>query len=186
MGNRQQKTDKIIETTINILGKEGATALSMRKVSESAGISLSNLQYYYKTREDLIIATVQFYFKQCQEEVSREWEGFNPNEPHTATLFLKKILSDLLVDGNHHSHCTMFREIWALSSRDPHLAEEMKSYYQQYAEWLVDLLASFSDKPKDIVALLLPYVEGYSIMGSALPLDKNEVVDLLVKLILIN
>lgn len=133
-----------------------------------------------------IIATVQFYFKQCRDEVSREWEGFKPNEPNTTTLFLKKMLSGLLVNGNHNPHCSMFREIWALSSRDPHLAEEMKSYCQQYAQWLVGFLASFSDKSKEIVALLLPYVEGYSITGSALPLEKNEVVDLLVKLILIN
>src|SRR5438270_6942797 len=47
---------RIVEAARELLMTEGYAQFSMRNVAARAGLHLANVQYYYKTREDLVTA----------------------------------------------------------------------------------------------------------------------------------
>lgn len=182
MGKRAEKTTKIIQTTIQLLCVEGAGGLTMRKVAKLSEIRLSNLQYYYKDKEALLEATIKDYFRQNEEEVTQSIAQL-PNDIPLENL-LEIILETSLIDGNSSPRCAMFREIWALATKMPIINDLVRSYYQQYNNWLCKQFTPYSEDAATIVSLLMPYVEGYSLMGNALPVSKEEVIQGLIKMIL--
>jgi AcrR family transcriptional regulator len=66
MDKKEERLNHILQATITILSKEGAEKLSMRKVAKAVNLSLSNLQYYYRDKDILLIATVKYYFESCK------------------------------------------------------------------------------------------------------------------------
>lgn len=182
MGKRTEKTAKIIQTTIQLLCVEGAGGLTMRKVAKLSEIRLSNLQYYYKDKEALLEATIEDYFRQNEEEVTQNIAQLPDNIP--LEHLLKIILETALIDGNSSPRCAMFREIWALATKMPTIDHLVRSYYQQYNNWLCNQFAPYSKDAATIVSLLMPYVEGYSLMGNALPISKEKVIQGLIQMIL--
>jgi AcrR family transcriptional regulator len=182
MSKRAEKTRTIIQTTIKILREEGAGGLTMRKVAKLSEIRLSNLQYYYKDKDALLKATIHDYFRENEIQVAQSIANL-PSDISFVDL-LKLILNEALIDGNSSERCAMFREIWALATKMPTIDALVRSYYQQYNHWLCQQFAPSSKEPAMIVSLLMPYIEGYSLMGNALPISKEEVIEGLVKMIL--
>lgn len=182
MSRRVEKTSKIIQTTILVLRTEGAGGLTMRKVAKLAEIRLSNLQYYYKDKDALLEATITDYFHKNKEEVTKSVASF-PQDIAFIDL-LRLILEEALIDGNTSERCAMFREIWALATKMPKIDILVRSYYQEYNNWLCEQFASSSQQPAIIVSLLMPYIEGYSLMGNALPISKEKLIESLIKMIL--
>lgn len=181
MSRRKEKTSKIIQTTIQILCKEGSGGLTMRKVAKLSSISLSNLQYYFKDKDTLLEATIDNYFIKCQEDVNQSLATI-PTHIEFITL-LENILNQALINGNTSEQCSMFREIWALASKNTTIANLVQNYYQHYTQWLVEKFSPYSPNAPLIVSLLMPYIEGYSLMGNALPISKEKVIQQLVKVI---
>jgi AcrR family transcriptional regulator len=182
MGKRAEKTHTIIQTTIKILREEGAGGLTMRKVAKLSEIRLSNLQYYYKDKDALLEATIDDYFRENEIQVAQSLAKL-PNDISFADL-LKLILEEALIDGNSSERCAMFREVWALATKMPTIDALVRSYYQQYNNWLCEQFTPYSQQPAIIVSLLMPYIEGYSLMGNALPISKEKVIEGLIQMIL--
>ena len=184
MDKKEERLNQILKATINILSEEGADQLSMRKVAKAANLSLSNLQYYYKDRDLLLIATTQHYFQTCKEEVIHTLNLLKAESTPSLEVLLEKLLNLLLLDGKANSQTRMFQEIWALSSRNNELQQAVETYYKNYCIWMVELIAAFSAHPERIVSLLVPYAEGYAIVGTVIPMSKDSIIPLIVKFVL--
>jgi AcrR family transcriptional regulator len=55
----QDTAAKIVQAARELLMEEGSAQFSMRNVAARAGVHLANVQYYFKTREDLVRALLQ-------------------------------------------------------------------------------------------------------------------------------
>jgi AcrR family transcriptional regulator len=185
MDKKEERLHHILSATITILTKEGAENLSMRKVAKNANLSLSNLQYYYKDKDMLLIATVEFYFESCKKELTKAINLLTADTTSNKDAFLEKVLSMLLMDGRSSQQILMFQEIWTLASRNKELQNAVETYYKTYCLWLIDLVSLFCKKPDEIVSFLIPFVEGYTIVNNVIPLTKEKVIEMMVKLITI-
>ena len=183
MDKKEERINQILQATIAILSNEGAEKLSMRKVAKSANLSLSNLQYYYRDKDLLLIATVKFYFESCRDEVTQAINLLTAERTPTKEVFLEKVLNMLLIEGKSSDQILMFQEIWTLSARNKELQQAVETYYKTYCLWLIDLISGFSKAPEAIVSLLVPFVEGYTIVNNVIPLSKEKIVHMMVRLI---
>ncbi|MFC4209708.1 TetR family transcriptional regulator [Pedobacter petrophilus] len=183
MDKKEERLNHILKATITILSEEGAEKLSMRKVAKNANLSLSNLQYYYKDKDLLLIATVKYYFESCQEEVTQAIALLTAERMPSTEVFLRKLLNMLLLEGKSNDQVLMFQEIWTLSARNEELERAVETYYKNYCTWLIDLISKFSKEPEVIVSLLIPFIEGYTIVNNVIPLDKERIIQMMVKLI---
>ncbi len=146
-------------------------------------MSLSNLQYYYKDKDLLLIATVEFYFESCKEELTKAIKLLTADSIPDKNIFLGKVLNMLLIDGRSSHQILMFQEIWTLAARNKELRNAVDTYYKTYCLWLVDLISIFCTKPEEIVSFLIPFIEGYTIVNNVIPLTKKSAVEMMIKLI---
>ncbi|MEM8976769.1 MAG: TetR/AcrR family transcriptional regulator, partial [Pseudomonadota bacterium] len=60
----------IVRHALELLVEAGDAGLTMRQLAARADMRLSNVQYYFKSREDVLKAMVSVYFQQCIDDVT--------------------------------------------------------------------------------------------------------------------
>jgi AcrR family transcriptional regulator len=124
----------ILHAARSLLAADGYAGLSMRKVAAEVGISLSNVQHYYQSKDDLLEALLLYtmdLFQKKMDGVSAVMPGASRIEQFLSTcdMFLEE-----LTDPVTHA---IFFELWALASRnefasrlmDKMLARERKAIF---------------------------------------------------------
>ncbi|MEM8569840.1 MAG: TetR/AcrR family transcriptional regulator [Pseudomonadota bacterium] len=186
MTNSTQRNDKerrVLDCALRLLRENGDAGLTMRKIADCAGMRLSNLQYYFTARDDVLKAMVEMYVSDCTDELRRLGQDVSGAAP-------RERAHRLILAGLHHGvelsdMCRIFRELWAISSRNDAVQAHMTAYYQQFAVLISDAIlgAAVDDAAADrLGSLLVPYFEGYSITAAAMPLPMEEVAEMLTEL----
>ncbi|MEM8951444.1 MAG: TetR/AcrR family transcriptional regulator [Pseudomonadota bacterium] len=177
---RSSKECLILENALDLLRETGDAGLTMRKIAERTGMRLSNVQYYFKSRDDVVKAMVTRYFEECTEEVRRLTEDSSAPSPHERAHLL--ILTGLRHGDELSDMCRIFRELWAISSRNPTIRDHMADYYRTFSLLIADFVlgrAADPDVRDRLRSLLLPFFEGYSVTASSVPLSTEQVADML-------
>ena len=177
---KNKKSDKIIDCALVLLKNHGDHGLTMRQVAQSAEMSLSNVQYYFKSKDELLKALADRYFNQCLEEIQQ-----TPQLPSEGNLKaeLHVLFRGFLAHGLEVSEmCRIFREYWAIATRNKMIEEYLHNYYKGLADILSDKLEPVASNPQALatsVSVIIPFVEGYTITASSLPSDIDEVTEIL-------
>lgn len=155
----------------------------MRKVASLSGKSLSNVQHHYKNKETLLKGMALYYFNECEVLI----EKYQKTKTNLSTR--NNIFQFVLYCLSHIDHisdtCLIFREMWAISARDKNIEEELVKYYQRMLQKTASLWGDHSQKKAEKVAsLLVPYLDGYSIQHQALPLNQEQIANLLTDMIM--
>lgn len=181
---RKPKEITLIRAAIDLLRDEGDRGLTMRSLAAAAGMSLSNAQYYFPTKDVLYAALVEDYADQCTEFITGVLAGAPEGGGGDA---LEATLAATLEAGPElEEMCAVFRELWAVATREPAVAEELDRYYRRLAGILANaLFAHVEHAPtrEDLVLLLIPYIEGHSIAGRAVGGDPVRTAALLRRLV---
>lgn len=176
MPKKSAKVEKILDIAIELLRTEGDFGVTMRKVASTVDMSLSNVQYYFKTKDDLLKAMADRYFEQCLEDLTAQPVINNSNE-------LKPLIAMLLSHVYETSDmCRIFREYWAISTRNDTMESYLHSYYQSMAEIMTVKLSPLGESQEKLahaVSILIPFVEGYSITAKSLPSELETMIELL-------
>ena len=185
MKERGTRAETVIDCAMALLRNEGDRGVTMRRVAQDAGMSLSNVQYYFKNKDALLKAMADRYFYQCLEDI--EGEQFLV-EADDAKAALRPVIRSFLAHGLEVSDmCRVFREYWALATRNAEIADYLMNYYSRLAAVLKEKLRPLAvDEPAldEAVSLFIPVVEGYSITCPALPVDIDRMTDLTTDLLL--
>jgi len=163
----------------------GDAGLTLRKLADCAGMRLSNVQYYFKSRDDVLTAMVARYFAVCTEDLIRLTRESQARTVRERVHFLVRA-------GLAHGHelsdmCRAFREIWAISSRNAVIDRCLMDYYRTFSDVVIDF--AFQPDLDDtgrtkLKSLLIPFLEGYSITARSLPLGVEDAAAMLTDLAL--
>lgn len=99
-----------------LLAAEGYAGLSMRRVAQDAGMSLSNLQHYYGSKERLLEALLLSTMDEFQAKMDRIAVAMAGRPQVERFLTTVDMFLDEITDPTMHA---IFFEIWALASRHP-------------------------------------------------------------------
>lgn len=177
------KARVILDAALALLIEAGDAGLTMRKLAERADMRLSNVQYYFKTRDDVLAAMVLRYFEECTANLVALTQEATAASTRERVHFL--IRAGLKHGEEITDICRAFREIWAISSRNDVIEQCLIDYYRRFA----DVIAVFAFGPNSDAAsrdrfktLILPYLEGYSVTAKALPQDADQTATMLTEL----
>ncbi|GAM70689.1 transcriptional regulator [Vibrio sp. JCM 19236] len=176
MAKKSAKIEKILDTAIEVIKSEGDFGLTMRKVASTADMSLSNVQYYFKTKDDLLKAMADRYFKQCSDELQAQPAVNSEQELNVLLTMLLTHVYDL------SDMCRLFREFWAISTRNQVMENYLLEYYKEMSMTMQDKLSPLAKNDmclSQAVSVLIPFVEGYSITAKALPRELDSMIELL-------
>lgn len=181
MSKKSAKIEKVLDISIELLRQEGDYGVSMRKVATLAEMSLSNVQYYFKTKDDLLKAMADRYFQQCLEDLAKQ-----PKLGDASAL--KEFISTQLSHVYDVSDmCRIFREYWAISTRNEAIDAYLLAYYQTMAESLIKIfepLATDHANLESAVSVFVSFVEGYSITARALPVKLETITQAVTNIVL--
>jgi len=131
---------RIMETAIDILRTEGYERFSLQGIAKRLGRRLSNIQYYFRTRENLIRAVIQ----KVEQTYDRHYEEvLNQAEDSAEGRFRAAIEFNFNDSGNMDTR-HFFIQLWPLlSTADNYSGELMRCLYisqlQQLAERIIEL-----------------------------------------------
>jgi len=148
-----QTKNKILQKAIKLFNESGTASVSMNALAESLGISAGNLQYHYKSKEDVIRAIYELMFADWQLIYAGMDESFNIEK---LRVLLKKNFNLTW------KYRFFYREYAALLRNDSQLSKRFREVQKQRLaeqESLINLMASAgrvqSVDPKEIKNVVL-------------------------------
>lgn len=183
MINKEEKKNRIIEQAIEILKTEGSAGLTMRKLASAAGMTLSNLQYYFPGRIEVLQASIRYFFSWCEKNILKEREKIVQSNLNPSVDFLDMLLSLLIINDVTDPINIIFKELCALTVHDEFLGKSFDEYYREYIHSLIVISTDILPNAEKIICLIIPYAEGYSLMGNSIPLDRSDIISMLKMLI---
>ena len=173
----------ILDCARQLLKESGYHAFSMQKVAEASNIELDELQSHFESKSSLLttvaIAFLEShcaYFSRCQIEKTGHIQ-------QDLTLWLVSLLQYRESEG-----CDiLFKECWAIALHDQEMRLVLDQYYRQLERLIVNkLLPSAPEncsaqKIESAGCFLLPFIEGYGLTRSTLPVSLLLLAELLSK-----
>lgn len=152
----------ILRAAREIFASEGYSGLSMRRVAAQVGVSLSNVQHYYKSKDMLVEALLLDSLNQFQEKIdsiTASMAGATRVEQFMATvdMFLEE-LGNPVIRG-------MFFEFWALATRNTFASTLMERMQSRERKAIYKLIQGLSPEIPDEeyvvrAALIVAQIEG--------------------------
>ncbi len=112
-----RRIEQILAATRNMIINEGAGALTMRRLAATLGMSLSNLQHYFPTKENLINVLVDTAYDTHIERVQKE--VFVHGDPRDQ---MKALAHYLVQDTQVAGNSVLLWELWALAAHNDYIA----------------------------------------------------------------
>ena len=180
-----QKKAHILNCAMAILKESGDQGLSMRKVADRAEMRLSNVQYYFKTKELLLGALLEAFLL----DYAKSMQLISFPEQLSAEKRLEKSLLYILKDVETGECAVVFKELWAIAERNVAVKQALAKYYQDLHNMLFDVLKKAAangcqrQQINQAVGILLPFIEGYCITHSNLQGSAEELSEKLAMLL---
>ncbi len=173
------KIEHILQCAMTILRESGDQGLTMRKVADSADMRLSNVQYYFKTKELLLAALLEGFLVEYAQSMQTLTL---PVELDSETK-LKQLMAHILTDIEKSDCAVVFKEIWAIAERNEAVKKSLENYYVKLHDMLFTSIKQVAPdncqvaKINNAVAILLPFIEGYCITSSNLKTTRKKLAD---------
>jgi len=156
------RANDILQAAREIFASEGYGGLSMRRVAAQVGVSLSNVQHYYKSKDMLVEALLLDSLNQFQERIdgiAASMTGGSREEQFVATvdMFLDELGSPVIRG--------MFFEFWALATRNTFASTLMERMQSRERKAIYKLIQGMSPEIPDEeyvvrAALIVAQIEG--------------------------
>jgi AcrR family transcriptional regulator len=167
LGN--ETAGRIVLAARELLMSEGYAQFSMRNVAARAGVRLANVQYYYKTREDLVRALLE----DTGARYRATYDELRASAPEDRIARFRAVIDFNLKDIATWETRRYFIQLWALLTEvDGHSGSLMNDLYaidiQQLSEFIAELVPD--TEPAEIrrrATLLASMIEGMVVVRGA-------------------
>jgi AcrR family transcriptional regulator len=161
----QRRGEDILDAAVRVLIEEGYGLFTMRRIAEAADMRLSNLQYYFSTKEDLLGALL----KRTVDDYEASLAEITRNRSGSAKAQFQRIIEYLLKDQETRTSCLIFWELWALAGRDPSIGAIMNNYYDAYLGKMAEAICLVSPtmpkrRAQRHAGVIVALIEGASLL----------------------
>lgn len=140
-GKGHERARAILETARLIFATEGYAGLSMRGIATRLGVSLSNVQHYYPSKDALLEALLSQALVNYQATVDAH---VALDDGRLRVEQFQAIIHTFLDDLSQPTSNGMFRELWALSLHNPYAAEIMTKMLTRIRKSFRNLIRTLS------------------------------------------
>jgi len=164
---RKSKADvrkkEILEHFYIILKEEGFENASIAKIAKIMDVNPSLLIHYFKTKEEMVVAFVEFLLGRYEETFKEQMISASSPEERFNNVLNVMFSEDWL----YFSDQTVFYACYYLSSRHPRIKERFQTMYNHFKELLVPQAESWieagvikKENPENVADLLIVMNEG--------------------------
>ena len=137
----------------------------MRQVASRTGLSLSNVQYHYKSRERLLVGITEHHLALCHDAMEAA-----VGDPANVTI--RGVIEASLLDARVAEVTPPFRELFALALGEPRVHELLMAHYRAAHTQLTQLLSLHAPhrSPSEVAeaaSVLMAAIEGAYLIREA-------------------
>lgn len=126
----QDREDAVLQAAWRVLVQSGYTQFSLRNIAAGAGMHLSNLQYYFPTRDALIQRLLRFVEEHYERKYAERFASL-PAQP--LPRFIAMV--DFLIADIHSAETRrFFIQLWALLESTDRRARLLNSLYSGHVK----------------------------------------------------
>lgn len=131
----QDTKDRIVDEARQLFNEQGTAAVSTNHIAKAAGVSPGNLYYHFRNKEEIIRAIF--------ERIDAHWAA-SSSVPADRMPTLADVRATVrAVYAGLWRYRFFYRELGALTRRDPELAERFQTLRTQGTEGTLELLEAF-------------------------------------------
>ncbi|WP_431825367.1 TetR/AcrR family transcriptional regulator [Burkholderia sp. F1] len=160
--------NRIVGVAKELLLQGGPLEFSQRAVALAAGISVSNLQYYFPTRLAVLRAVIEPVIDTYLDDLKSALSSDT-----TPQAVLDEILQRSLRDAKSPEYCALIRHFLSFAATDPECSKFLDEWYSTLTCELAKLLSTVNPKnsiaySQEVATLLISMVDGLTIqIGTA-------------------
>ncbi len=144
LADHEQRRRQIAEAVWRIASTRGLEDVSLRKVAAEAGVSLRLVQYYFGTRDDLLLGALEILNADAGESIRAE---LGPDEDAAPREVLRAMLVGMLPVGDERrTRYLVHLAYFVRSLSDPGLASAFSAAPPELERLTADLLAWGRDR----------------------------------------
>lgn len=155
----------------------------MRKVALEAGVTLSNVQYYYNTKIDLISGLMAGYLEEYKDSFLQSID-----KAHGGKEALREFIAYLIMEEADADEIKLSVALTSFAEQ-PNFSNTLNRFFDELYDLLVQFLSLAADKPRDAknlhqaAAILLPFINGYGLVSQSLQVNQEATTELLTEII---
>ncbi|ODU20860.1 MAG: TetR family transcriptional regulator [Sphingomonas sp. SCN 67-18] len=151
----QDGVEQILRAALSLLVEQGSKALTLRRIAAECGMNVGNLNYYFRSKDDLIRELLDAVISSYQDS----FDAIMHEPGADAEARLGKLVRLILEDITTKKTTRFFPELWAMSSHDPFVQERMEELYRQARVSLNELIAEINpalpEEERETLALFM-------------------------------
>lgn len=139
--DKRLKKEEIIKSAIRAFLKKGAHGTTISDISEEAGIGKGTIYEYFKSKEEIIFSTYEYFMRQFDADARQVMESAaGPEEK------LEKVLMFFsnYIEGEGEEIMELLLDFWAIAIRESRtrgkLLASMKEFYQGFRDMMSNIL----------------------------------------------
>jgi|TARA_R110002049_G_scaffold84716_3_gene215578 AcrR family transcriptional regulator len=166
----QETLLKILSAARSVLVDVGYNAFTMRKIAETADMSIGNLSYYYKSKQlllsDLLDAVIERYL--------RIFDDITRDKNLTDEQKMKQVICSIILDCERKETTHFFPELWALANHNEEAAAGMDLLYERARSVIDRLIPRLNPSLSQDQCVLISLFISASLEGQAMFVGYNK------------
>lgn len=166
---------RILEESKNILVDDGFAGLTFRNISSRSGITVGNVGYYYKRKDDLLIDLANFIFDRWEHRYRRDVSVAKSYNRKSFRLGLK-----YMIDQNKNPKTrALLMEMWSMGNRSAAVSKMTNAFYKRMRSTIEKMIRDVNPgMARELVrlraALITTQIEGLMlVIGPQGPKDRK-------------
>lgn len=136
----EKRQQEILDAARAVLIERGYEGFVLREIAAELGITVGNLQYYFPTREDLLLGVGRAENQRALDAILRiTLERASPTEK------IRRLVREV-VDGWHREGGKVFAALTLLAIHNPQIRALYMENYQGFYDALADVLAELEPR----------------------------------------
>jgi len=140
----EERRNQILEAAMAVFARQGFDQARMDDIAQEAGLSKGALYLYYKSKDAIIAAILQFFFSRAMKKL----QGFlESEEPPSAREQLLRLNQYYIAEMKWMvSLLPLSFEFYAVAARQKTVRQFLKQYFKDYREVLAALVQRGIDR----------------------------------------
>jgi len=161
--DHEQRRRQIGEALLRIASTRGLQSATMREVAAEAGVSLRLVQYYFHTKEELLVAALAYLGEQLTERVSASIRARGPATPRT--IVYGTLTAALPTDEQSVRLTRAYTGFYTLVFSEPELAERHGATYPDKLELLLARQIAAAQETGEVAADVNPALTAAALLA---------------------
>ena len=165
----QQRRQLLIETTVEIIGRDGIDAVNHRRVADLAGVPLGSTTYYFASREDMLVQALEHFGRGEIKALHERFDGL-PGE-HGAHELIEEFVSFLAPQADDTRARTVAQyTLFGEAARRPALADVARQWNESWWGLLTGVFEALgAEHPRLEARMFLGMLDGLLLAQLAAP-----------------